>query len=188
MSRLYPPKHERLPPLSMDGRAAGRTGALSTRNRLIRVIMKTHIYITCLFLVSGLTTRAFARAGDLREPRVAFPVGFSESARTNILASLRRPGCKFLGGHYVNSSTTLRYAGDTQALNLFLEGLSECPGVTLGVRFAPDGAPGDCDWLVSHLAAMPGEFTVDVNTRSPRITVQSVTIPKSKGPPLPKVK
>ena len=45
--------------------------------------MKTSTYIACLLLASGLTTRAFARAGDLTEPRVAFPVGFSEAARTN---------------------------------------------------------------------------------------------------------
>ena len=150
--------------------------------------MKTNISVACLFLVFGLAVRAFALAGELKEPGLAFPEGFSESARTNIMASLRRPDCKFLGGQFINLFTSLRYAGDTLALNLFLDGLVKCPGVALSVRFQKDPMPDDCDWLVSHVASKPGRIAVDVNLKSSRIKLDKLVIPESKGPPLPEAK
>jgi hypothetical protein len=136
-----------------------------------------------LFLL-GLTTRAFAFAGDLEKPSLAFPEGFPESARTNIMAVLQRTDCKFIRGHFVNWFTSLGYGGDTVALNLFLAGLARCPGVVLSVRFQSDRASDDCAWLVSHSADKPREFTVHVNVKSTRIKVDELVIPQSKRPPL----
>ena len=120
----------------------------------------------------------------LNEPSLAIPEGFSESARTRIMASLRRADCKFIGGYALNMFTSLQYQGDTLALNHFLEGLAKCPGVALSVRFQRRGVPADCDWLVSHLAGKPGNFTVHVNLESSQIDLQDLVIPQSKGPPL----
>lgn len=147
--------------------------------------MRKVSYIACLLLVFGLASGAFALLGELKEPGVAFPEGFSEPARTHIMAALRQPDSKFLGGHFINSFTSLKYGGDTLALNLFLEGLAKCPGVSLSVRFQPDM---DCDWLVSHLADEPGRFTVHVNLKSSRIDLEKLVIPESKGPPLSEAK
>lgn len=115
---------------------------------------------------------------------MAFPETFSESARTNIMAALRRPGGTFLGGHFIHWFTTLRYGGETHALNLFLEGLAKCPGVTLSVRFQNDRIPEDSDWWVSHDAGEPGKVTVRVNLHSSRISLEDLVIPETKGPPL----
>ena len=107
-----------------------RLACLNERSvKLESKIMNTTSYIVCLFLLFGAATRVFGLAGELKEPGLAFPEGFSESARTNIMASLRRPDCTFLGGHFINSFTSLKYGGETLALNLFLEGLAKCPGV-----------------------------------------------------------
>src|SRR5687767_10140719 len=115
--------------------------------------MKINTSISYLLGAVVLTTRAFGLASfDLKEPTLAFPQGFAESARTNIMAALQRSDCKFVGGSFINSFTSLKYGGDTLALNLFLEGLVKCPGVVLSVRFHSDRAPADCDWLVSHRA------------------------------------
>jgi hypothetical protein len=149
-------------------------------------IMKTKSYIVCLLLLFGAATNAFGLAGELKEPGLAFPEGFSESARTNILASLRRPDSTFLGGHFISSFTSLKYGGETLALNLFLEGLAKCPGVVLSVRFQNEGIPDDSDWMVSHMGALgdPGRLTVRVNLKSSRISLEKLVIPESKGPPL----
>ena len=151
--------------------------------------MKTNISVACLFLVFGLAVRAFALAGELKEPGLAFPEGFSESARTNIMASLRRPDCKFLGGQFINSFTSLKYAGDTLALNLFLDGLAKCPGVTLSIRLdadRPDHEEGD--WMVGHNAHQPSNLTMYVNLKSSKIKLGQLVIPDIKGPTLSEAK
>jgi hypothetical protein len=147
--------------------------------------MKINAPISCLFLVFALTTRALALASfDLKEPQLAFPAGFPESDRTNIMASLSRPDCKFVGGSFINSFTSLKYSGDTLALNLFLEGLVKRPGVVLAVRFHTDRTSDDCDWFVSHDAHKPREFSVHLNMKSSQIKLDDLVIPDSKGPPL----
>ena len=147
--------------------------------------MKTNTYIACLLLVFGLTTRAFARAGDLTEPGLAFPADFPESARTNIIAALRQPGCKFLGGHFINWITSLNYGGDTKALNLFLEGLAKCPGINLSVRFSSESTLMGCDWMIaSHSASEPDKIVVRVNLKSGQIKLEDLMLPDSRGPTL----
>ena len=151
--------------------------------------MKINAHTLFLLFVFALTTHALAAARfDLKEPELAFPKGFPESARTNILAALRRSDCKFIGGSFINSFTSLKYGGNTLALNLFLKGLVKCRGVVLSVRFHTDRAPEDCDWTVAHMASNPAEITVHVNLKSSRINVDELVIPESKGPPLAEAK
>jgi hypothetical protein len=151
------------------------------------MLMKAPIF--SLLFVCVLTARALAHAGfDLKKPELAFPAGFPESDRTNIVASLNRPDCKFVGGSFINSFTSLKYNGNTRALNLFLSGLLKCPGTVLGVRFHTDRTSDDCDWVVSHMAGKPREFAVHVNLKSSRINLDEVVIPDSKGPPLAEAK
>lgn len=67
------------------------------------------------------TTNAFALAGELKEPGVAHAQGYPQAAQQQVMAALKRAGCKFLKGHFLNSHTSLLYAGETKALNLFLD-------------------------------------------------------------------
>jgi hypothetical protein len=144
--------------------------------------MKATIISLCALF--ALTFRSFGLAGDLTKPALAFPRGFPESAQTNILSALQQTDSRFIGGSFLNSSTTLKYGGDTRALNSFLEGLVKCTGVILSVRFDAESDSEDCDWLVTHSALQPGRFTVHVKLKSSHIKLDDLTIPESKGPPL----
>src|SRR5829696_7022868 len=93
----------------------------------------------------------FAAAGEVDVPAVAHAAGFPEAARLQIAAALKREDCKFLGGNWLNAWTTLRYAGDTRALNFFIEELSQCPGVTVSVSFK-NSLPDRAVWCVGHSA------------------------------------
>ena len=150
--------------------------------------MKTNLFISCLLLGLGVAQRVFPMAGELTEPSLAFPKDFPQSASTNILAALRASDWKFLGGHFVNGSSTLEYGGDAQALNRFLERLVKCPGVVLYVGFETESIPIAYDWRVSHSARQPGMFTVSLNLKSSRIAWEQVGIPGGKGPPLQQFK
>lgn len=130
-------------------------------------------------------TNAFALAGELKEPGVAHAAGYPQAAQQQIAAALKRPDCKFLKGHFLNSHTSLLYAGETKALNQFLDGLAKCPGVTLHVSFVADPIPGEpCDWVVAH-DAHANSFHVRVNLKSERIKLPELYLPEVKGPALP---
>ena len=147
-------------------------------------MMNPRSYLACFLILFGAATRAFGLAGELKEPGLAFPERFPESARTHITAALRRPDCTYVGGHFINWLTTLKYGGETSALNRFLEGLAKCPGATLSVRFDKDRIPDGCDWLVCHDAGEPGRITVRVNLNSSRIRLDDLALPEVKGQPL----
>lgn len=146
--------------------------------------MKTLIHAISFLLFLSVSTRAFALAGELKEPDIALPVGFSESTRTNVMAALRHPACNFSGGYFLNSFTSLKYEGNTSALNLFLDSFSKCSGVTLSIRFNHEHAT-ESDWLVAHNAQDPGRFTVHVNVQSKNIKVADLVIPDICCPATP---
>lgn len=131
-------------------------------------------------------TDALGLAGDLTEPGVAFSQSYPDGARQRVMAALQRPDCKFLKGRFINSHTTLFYAGETKALNLFLADLAKCSGVTLSVSFTAAPVAGEpCDWVVSH-DADANRFAVRVNLKSERIKLPDLSLPEIKGPALPR--
>jgi hypothetical protein len=142
--------------------------------------MKKTRSIVCVVLV-GVALVAPAAYHELKQPSLALPTDFPESAKTNILARLQPTDCKFVSGSTLNASTTLKYAGDTAALNRFLEGLATCPGVTLSVSFS-DGPEEDWDWTITHNAHQPGYLGAQVNLRSKQIKLDGLVIPQIKGP------
>ncbi len=148
--------------------------------------MKKTFCIALVLLTFGLPIRAFALAGELKTPDLAFPTGFSEISRTNLLASLQPTDCKFLGGRFINWSTTLEYGGNTPALNRFLAGLAKCPEVVLVVRFGPAMTASDCDWAVTHSAQEPSKVVVHINWQSSAINMEDIALPEWKGPPIAK--
>ena len=125
----------------------------------------------------------FAAAGSLDSPGVAFPGDYPKDAQDKVMAALARKDCKFLGGEFVNWFTTLRYQGETRALNLFLGGLAKCPGVTVHVSFKK--LDDECDWRVSH-DAQGNRFQVEVNLNSKQVKLEDLYIPEAKGPVLKK--
>lgn len=133
----------------------------------------------------ALATDAFGLAGELEEPGVAFSQSYPDASRQQVMAALNRSDSKFLKGSFINWHTTLFYAGETKALNLFLADLARCSGVTLHVIFTSDPIGGEaCDWVVSH-DSMTNHFAVRVNLKSERIKLADLSLPEIKGPPLP---
>jgi hypothetical protein len=148
--------------------------------------MKTFAVVSPIAAVAVLLACAapvFALAGTLDSPGVAFSGDYPKDARGQVMAALTRKDCKFLGGHFVNWFTTLRYGGDTKALNLFLGDLVKCPGATVHVGFKK--LDDDCDWRVSH-DAHGNRFQVEVNLNSKQIKIEDLYIPEAKGPALKK--
>ena len=124
---------------------------------------------------------AFAMAGDLSSPSLAFPASFPVEARTNILAALTHPAYQFAGGEFVNTSTTLRYGGDTKALNLFLQRLSKCRDAIVSITFVTFIEDADVTWRVSHLAHDEGWLHVQINLSSKHIKLDELAIPEIRG-------
>ena len=125
--------------------------------------MKLFIQILVAALLLGGVGNVFALMAELKEPGVAHTTDYPKAAQEQVAAALKRPDYKFLKGHFINWHTSLLYAGDTKALNLFLDALAKCPGVTLHVSFVSDPIPGEpCDWHVSHMA-YENKFHVRVN-------------------------
>ncbi|MEN9575201.1 MAG: hypothetical protein RL514_3056 [Verrucomicrobiota bacterium] len=149
--------------------------------------MKTRLarwFLAALLVATA--ANAFALAGDLKEPGVALPQDYPKAAQDQVMAALKQPDCKFLKGHFINWHTSLLYAGETKALNLFLDALAKCPGVTLHVSFTTDPVPrddGQCDWFVSH-DAHANSFHVRVNLKSERLKLPDLQLPAVKGPAL----
>ncbi|MEQ2007151.1 MAG: hypothetical protein ABMA26_10155 [Limisphaerales bacterium] len=148
--------------------------------------MKTLLAPLLCAVLFATATDASALMGELKEPAVAHAQGYPETAQNQVRAALTRADCKFLGGRFLNSHTSLLYAGDTKALNQFLDALAKCPGVTLHVSFvATDPIPGEsCDWHVGH-DAHRNQFHVRVNLKSERIKLPDLYLPEVKGPLLP---
>lgn len=147
--------------------------------------MKTRLAPVAVVILLASVATTFALMGELKEPGVAHAQGYPQVAQEQVRAALTRPDCKFLGGRFLNSHTSLLYAGDTKALNQFLDALAKCPGVTLHVSFVADPIPGEpCDWHVSHMAH-ENRFHVRVNLKSARVKLADLHLPEVKGPPLP---
>ena len=142
--------------------------------------MKT-ILLTLLAVFSG-TMPLLARGGALLTPSFTAPQGCPTEVMNQVRAAFNRSDCKFVGGHYVNRSTRVRYSGDTKALNGMLADLAKSPGVVLTIQFTEKfSEPGD--WSVS---SQPGSnqfiFQVVVNLESERIKLDELRVPEMKGP------
>lgn len=144
--------------------------------------MKTKLTVVSLVVCFGLVAHAFAAMGDLKEPGLGFPDSFPAAARTKIMAALRRPDCKFLSGTSHNAGTRLRYAGETVPLNLFLESLAGCPGITVSIRFHNELGDGISDWVVDQDGFDPTRLCVRVNLKSSRVKIENLVVPEIKAP------
>jgi hypothetical protein len=111
--------------------------------------MRTWNIIFCALLLNAIAlTRAYALAGDLSAPSLAFPATIPEARRDKVMAAISDKGCKFLDGNFINSNTTLHYGGGTESLNHLLAKLGECDGVGLRITFVKE--PGGPAWTLNH--------------------------------------
>lgn len=140
--------------------------------------MKTHVAFVLsavLAVISMPETRALA--GDLDHPGIAFPEGFSPHLREQIMTVLTAAPATYVGGRFVNAQTTLRYAGDTAAVNRFLAGLAGCPGMRVQVVFAAE--PEAPAWSLLHNAWSDATLLrVRINPQAKGIKLEELILPE----------
>lgn len=130
-----------------------------------------------LFAASSLP--AWALAGELKQPGLAFPPDFPQALHQQIQTNLTRPECVFVGGRFLNWTTQLNYNGSVAALNQLLAGLAQIPGARIQVRFSS----ADTAWQVSHSAMEPLHFRISINPEAPDFHWSELSLPVIPGPP-----
>jgi hypothetical protein len=123
---------------------------------------------------------AVAEYHELKEPHLVVK-DYSEADYKALKAVLERSDCKFLGGAELNAASSLRYGGDTTALNRFIAALSLCPRLTVHVNFYRPRTPGvECDWMVTQMAPS-SELVVRVNLASENVNIEKLNLPPVKA-------
>jgi hypothetical protein len=135
------------------------------------------VVLWLIFAASSLP--AWALAGELKQPGLAFPPDFSRALHQQIQTNLTRPECEFVGGHFLNWNTQLNYNGSVTALNQFLAGLAQIPGARIWVHFKS----ADTAWQVSHSSMEPLHFRININPDAPGFHWSDLSLPVIPGPP-----
>ncbi|MFM1558742.1 MAG: hypothetical protein ACKJSK_05475 [Roseibacillus sp.] len=76
--------------------------------------------------------------------------------------------------------TSLRYQGNTGALNRFLSGLANCLDVTMQVSFTGE-LDQDTDWRVFH-EPPANRFHIEIDYQSERIKLAELILPEIAKP------
>lgn len=113
--------------------------------------------------------------------RLPFSNDYPEHARQQVRAALETRDCRFIEGHSTMRVSTLRFRGDTTAMNVMLKRLADCPAATVTVSFKT--MDGEFDWQVIH-SVKSDKFAVIVNLKSNQIKIEELSIPPAKGPEL----
>lgn len=99
--------------------------------------------------------------------------------------ALNHPDCKFLSGYFFSLSASWECGGNTFALNAFMKGLSECPGVRLHIQKIEKDYSGKGDWSIStHMDEEHFTFRININLQSKRIVADAIKLPPLEGPSL----
>lgn len=128
-----------------------------------------------IFAASSLP--AWALAGELKQPGLAFPPDFPSALQQQIQTNLTRTDCRFVSGHFLNWNTQLNYNGSVTALNQLLAGLAQIPGARIWVRFTS----ADTAWQVSHSAMEPLHFRISINPDAPGFHWSELSLPVIPG-------
>jgi hypothetical protein len=136
------------------------------------------------FALTAICSLALAEYHELKEPHLVIK-DYSEANYKALKAVLDRNDCKFLGGGELNAASSLRYGGDTTALNKFIAALSLCPKVIVHVKFYHPRTPGvECDWAVTQMAPS-SELVVRVNLASEKVDMEKLYLPPVKAEKAP---
>jgi len=126
--------------------------------------------------------RAYALAGDVQNPSLAFPQDMPAAVQTRIVTALHAKAAKFLEGHFVNAGTTLDYGGDTGALAAMLAELVACDGVQVRLSFVR--GPVGQSWTLKHNAWIePATIRIELNLEAAAIDLQKLDLHLCSPPP-----
>lgn len=135
--------------------------------------------VMAALIVGAAQASVFALAGNLESPGVSFANDYPASSRALVMKALNRADCKFLGGSFINWTTTLRYAGRSDALNAFMGDLMKCPHSTINIRFRKDLS--DADWEVTHIPSDGDRFDININLTSKHVKLDELLLPEFKS-------
>jgi hypothetical protein len=135
--------------------------------------------LTALVALAAISSLASAASQSLDTPALSLGKNYPEADYQKIKQVLERKDCKYLGGGWLNKHTSLRYGGDTTALNHFIEALSLCPNVQVQVLFF-QGPAVDCDWMVTHTAPS-NKLVVRINLASENVKMEALYLPPVKA-------
>ena len=138
----------------------------------------SRVVLTALIFATS-SLPAWALAGELKQPGLAFPPDFSPALQQQIQTNLTRADCEFVSGRFLNWNTHLEYNGSVTALNQFLAGLAQIPGAVILVRFSS----ADTAWQVSHSSMQPLQFQININPDAPGFRWSELNLPVIAGPP-----
>jgi len=149
--------------------------------------MKNRILLLHSLMVALIApVKTHAMAGELKEPGLAWLAATADTLRTRVATILNDKDCKFLGGHFINASTTLEYGGRTDSLNRLLSRVAECEGVRVKVSFTQENR--SVAWTVRHNAwSEPTCLFVRVNLAASVIEATHLEMPvfgKGGEPPV----
>ena len=113
--------------------------------------------------------------------RIPFASDYPKHAVIQVVAALKTDNCRFIDGESNLRVSTLRFRGNTTAINEMLKRLADCPAATVAVSFKKNDHK--CDWQIVHLVSS-NTFRVIINLKSTRIGIEELTIPPAKGPEL----
>ncbi|KAA5546938.1 hypothetical protein FYK55_00495 [Roseiconus nitratireducens] len=104
-----------------------------------------------------------------------------EPIRRQIESAFKGEKSKYTRGTWTNAKITLRFSGDTLAVNALLDQLAKCPSITTSVSFK--ALSDDCDWKIINDTRRSGKrVDVILNLDSPQIRLEELTIPPIPGP------
>ncbi len=125
----------------------------------------------------------FALAGTLERPSLAFPAAVDPAWQAAVIKVLNERPAEFIGGDFINASTTLRYKGPVESLNRFLAGLAGCAELRIHLRFSPDL---DCTWKLEHNGWSDAkDVYVTVHIGNGGLPLDGLQVPVIRGSPSP---
>ncbi|TWT79502.1 hypothetical protein CA13_09040 [Planctomycetes bacterium CA13] len=113
--------------------------------------------------------------------RIPFTLGYPKHAVIQVVAALKSDNYRLVDGQSNMRVSTLRFRGDTTAINDMLKKLADCPVATVAVSFR--AIDHTCDWQIDH-SVRSNTFAVIVNLKSARIRLEELIIPSANGPKL----
>jgi hypothetical protein len=129
-----------------------------------------------------------AMGGSLNSPSISVAAASGRDGN-DWLAVLGNKKYKFVVGDFINSSTNLYYAGDTDSLNAFLADLVAVKRTIVRVSFSKEsktataafggnGSPsGPCQWHIQHLGFTPEVFNVTIFLGDGKIDIGQLQLP-----------
>jgi len=133
----------------------------------------------CFFIA---THSVFGIHVTLGSPRgIPYMSTYPRAGVLQVYSALTTEECNFVKGHAFNSCAQMQFTGDTDAMNLMLKRLADCPEVSVAVSFRALDQPSD--WVVDY-ECRSMRFQVTMNLKSKNIILDRLTIPAARGPQL----